>query len=241
MSSSKKEKIAKEEREWNSIDNAVVESNMFLWKYRSQLLTGLVILILLVGGYLAYQNFYVDSRNNDAYKVLAKGQDYFSMQQDSLALYGDGNGYNGFEKIIQEYGSTDAGNVAKYLAAISSYNLGKYEQAQNYAQDFKANDLVLKNEVQGIIGDCLVNQGKVKESISYFINAAKGFDNQYYSVIMYKKAGLAYKQLKDYDKMEETFKIIRDQFTTGDVASSSPIVLEAQKYIDEAQMLKKQG
>lgn len=77
---------------------------MFLWKYRSQLLTGLVILILLVGGYLAYKNFYVDSRNNDAYKALAKGQDYFSMQQDSLALYGDGNGYNGFEK---SYKSTD--------------------------------------------------------------------------------------------------------------------------------------
>lgn len=239
MSSTKKEKIAKEEREWNSIDNAVVESNMFLWKYRSQLLSALVIIILLVGGYLGYKYFYVGPKNNEAFAALAKGEEYFQMQQDSLALYGDGNGYVGFDKIIQEYGSTDVGNYTKYLAAVSSYNLGKYDLAQNYAKDFSANDLVLKYQAQSLIGDCLVNEGKVQESISYFMNAAKGYDNQYYSAIAYKKAGLAYKQLKDYENMEKTFQTIKEQFTSGNAATSSPIVLEAQKYIDEAKMLKK--
>lgn len=238
MSLSKKERIAKEEKEWNSIDNAVVESNMFLWKYRTPLITGLVIVILIIGGFLAYKHFYVVPRNNSASKALAPGQNYFAQQNDSLALYGDNNGYIGFEKIITEYGSTDAGNVAKYLAAVSAYNLGDYNKAKTYAQDFKASDLVLQYEAQALIGDCLMNEGKTEDAITYFLRAAKGFDNPYYSPIMYKKAGLAYKQLKNYDKMAEMFQTIKDQFTTGNEQTSSPIVLEAQKYIDEAKMLK---
>lgn len=237
--SSKKDKIAREERDWDRIDEAVADSGLFLGKNMKPILTGIGIVVVIACLYLGYKYFVVAPKNIEALNAMSTGENYFKMGQDSLAFYGDSNGYIGFEAIIKEYGSTEAGNAAKFYAAVSAYNLGAYDKAKAYAEDFSANDLVLQYEAKAIVGDCLANEGKLKEAIPYFIKAAEGLDDVYYSPIMYKKAGLVYKELKDYDKVIEIFTLIKDKYTTTNVATNSPIIKEANKYIEEAQLLKK--
>ncbi len=53
---------------------------------------------------------------------------YFEKDSVDLALFGDGESY-GFMDIIDDYGSTSAGNLAKYYSGICYYNKGEYEDA----------------------------------------------------------------------------------------------------------------
>ena len=44
---------------------------------------------------------------------MFKGEQYFAKDSFNLALNGNGADYEGFEAIIDQYGSTSAGNLAK--------------------------------------------------------------------------------------------------------------------------------
>ncbi len=229
---SRKEREQSEERDWNKIDEAVIESGSFLMKYRNQILVGVGVVVLLIGAYWAYKSFYVGPKTKEAQAAIFKGEQYFMAGQDSLALFGDGNAYIGFEAIINEYGSTKTGDLAKAYAGISYARMGKYEQALNYLKGFSGGDEMITPAVKGAIGDCLVNTGKAQDAIFHFEKAAKEANDALLSPIFYKKAAIIYRDLKNYDKVIELFTKIKNDYFT------SPEAGEADKYIQEATILK---
>ncbi|MFR9167018.1 MAG: tetratricopeptide repeat protein [Dysgonomonas sp.] len=204
----------------------------FLGKYQKQILIAVGVVIVVVCGFLAYKTFIVKPKNEEAQKAIIRGQQYFEQRQDSLAVYGDGNGYVGFETIINQYGSTKTGNIAKYYAGISYYRLGKYDQAISYLKGFSSNDKMVQYTAKGVLADCLVNTGKSDEALKYFLDAAKGADDNLLSPIYYKKAGVIYRDQKNYDKVIEIFTTIKDNYM------SSAEAADADKYIEEAKLLK---
>ncbi len=64
--------------------------------------------------------------------------------------------------MINEYGSTKAGNLAKIYAGVSYANLGQYDKALSYLKDFSGKDAMLSQLVNGAIGDCLIIQVSLK-------------------------------------------------------------------------------
>ncbi|MDR1884076.1 MAG: hypothetical protein LBR26_15055 [Prevotella sp.] len=235
MSSKKKQAELREEKDWQKIDVAVRESEHFLEKYQKQLLIGIGIVAVVVSGYLAFGRFYLEPRNTEAQVAIFKGEQYYRNGQDSLAIYGDSNGYAGFESIISDYGSTNAGNLAKLYAGICYANLGQYDKALDYLKGFGGSDKVLSQLVNGAIGDCLGNTGKENDAVSYYIKAAKGVDNPVQSPVLYKKAGLIYRNQGNYDKVIEVFTIVKNQYM------NSPVAMEVDKYIEEANLMKAGG
>ncbi len=232
MSSKKKQAELREEKDWEKLDHAVIESENFLIKYSNQLLIGLGVIVLIVCAYLAYDHFYLSPKNKEAQSAMFRGEEYFREGRDSLALYGNGNDFIGFEAIADQYSSTKAGKLAKAYAGICYANLGKYDEAINLLKSYNGNDKLFAYLVNGTIGDCLVNTGKQQEAVGYFEKAGKGVDNMIQSPIFYKKAGLIYRELGNYDKMEEMFTVIQNRY------GNSPLAYEARKYITEAQTLK---
>lgn len=232
MSSKKTNKGAEQPNEWEKIDHAVVESGQFVDKHLNKILAAIAVLVVVVCGYMAYDHFVATPKLEQAQNAIFRGQQYFEMGQDSIALVGDANGYIGFEGVISQYGSSETGKTARLYAGICHARMGNYEKALEYLKSFKANDLVLQHLAQGTIGDCLVNLERAEEAIPYFLNAAKGTDNVVQSPIMYKKAGLVYRELKQYDKVIEVFSIIKNNYM------NSPLAQEADKFIEEAKALK---
>lgn len=232
MSSKKKQAEQREEKDWEHIDNAVFESENFLAKHSKKLLIGLGVLVIIACGFLAYKQFYIKPLNQEAQVALYKGQEYFGMSQDSIALYGDGNGYVGFENISLDYSSTDAGKLAKAYAGLCYANLGQYQKAIEYLDGFNAGDKLVSKSIKGTIGDCYDNLGKYDEAIKYYEKAAKEIDSDLYSPIFLKKAALVYQSQGNYDKVIEIFTNIKNQYANSTVAR------DADKYIDEATILK---
>lgn len=233
MSSKKKQAELQEEKDWEKIDSAVHGSEHFIEKYQKQLLIGIGVVVVIVCGYLAYQQFIVSPKNKEAQVALFKGEQYFRNGQDSLAIFGDPKtGYVGFESVIDEYGSTQAGKLAKLYAGISYANLGQYEKALDYLKGYSGSDKIISQLVNGTIGDCLDNTGKADEAVSYYEKAAKAVDNPSQSPILYKKAGLIYRNQGKYDKVIDVFTIIKNQYANSLQAG------EAERYIEEANLLK---
>lgn len=232
MSSKKIKNEAHTPNEWEKIDRAVGESGQFVDKNHTKIIAAVVVLLVIIAGYLGYQNLIVKPKLAEAQKEMFKAEEYYRQGKDSLAIYGDASGNLGFETIIEKYGSTDAGNVAKLYAGISHARMGNYDKALDYIKAFSSDDKILQYLAQGTIGDCLVNTGKTQEAIPYFINAAKGADNLVQSPIMYKKAGLIYRDMKEYDKVIEMFSLIKNNYM------NSPLAQEADKYIEEAKLQK---
>ena len=160
--------------------------------------------------------------------AMFKGEQYFARDSFALALNGNGADYEGFEAIIDQYGSTDAGNLAKAYAGICYYKMGDTQKALDLLKSFSRKDQMVSPAVTGLIGDCYVNMGNTKEGISYFEKAAKEADNEVISPIYLKKAGIAYENLKEYDKAVKAYTTIKDKYYTSMEAS------DIDKYITRA-------
>lgn len=229
---SRKQRERSEEQDWNKIDETVIKSGSFIMNYRNQILIGVGAIIVLIGIYWGYKTFYVEPQTKDAQVALFRGEQYFQAGQDSLALFGDGNAYMGLEYIINEYGSTKTGDLAKAYAGLAYARLGQYDKALDYLKGFSGGDAMVTPAVKGAIGDCLMNTGKAQEAVSYFENAAKDANDPLLSPIFYKKAAMVYRDMNNHDKVIDLFTKVKNDYM------ASPEAQEADKYIKEANVLK---
>lgn len=227
---SKKHSEEKTQKQLETIEETLTSSEQFLEKNQRTILIVLAVVILVVGGYLAFHYLYKQPKNQEAQAAIFKGERYFQNSQDSLALFGNNNDYIGFEAIIDEFGGTKTADLARAYAGISYSRLGNNEKALEHLKKFKGGDLMITPAVEGAIGDIYMNMGETQNAISSFLKAAKQADDEMLSPILYKKAGQAYLQEKNFDKAIETFTIIKDNYL------NSPEAQEADKFIEQARL-----
>jgi len=230
--SAKKTKESKAEKNFENIGEALTTSEQFLEKNQKSILIGLLIVVIAVGAFLAYNYLYRIPRNETAQAAIFKGERYFQSGEDSLALFGNGNDYIGLESIINQFKGTKTADLARAYAGISYNRLGNNEKALEHLKKFKGGDLLITPAVTGAIGDVQMNMGQTEEAISSFLKAAKEADDQMLSPIYYKKAGIAYMSGANYDKAIEVFTQIKENYI------NAPEAQEADKFIKQAELLK---
>ena len=206
-----KEKDTNKELE---VEEIVSKSEQFIENNSKKIIYGIIAVALVVGAVLGIKHGYLVPQEKKAAAAMFKG--------------GNGADYEGFEAIIDQYGSTDAGNLAKAYAGICYYKMGDTQKAIDLLKSFSGKDQMVSPAVTGLIGDCYVNMGNTKEGISYFEKAAKEADNEVISPIYLKKAGIAYENLKEYDKAVKAYTTIKDKYYTSMEAS------DIDKYITRA-------
>jgi TolA-binding protein len=114
--------------------------------------------------------------------------------------------------IIDNYGRTPAGNLAKYYAGISYLHLGKYKEAISYLEDFKTGDLLLKPVATGAIGDAYAEQGNKEKAAKYYADAAEINTNAFTTPIYLLKLGRMYEQLGNKEKALATYQTIKEKY-----------------------------
>ena len=229
---SKKQRETGTETNLDNINEALSSSEQFIEKNQNAIMIGLGVVIVVVLAVLAYHNLYLKPKNEKAQAAIYKGERYFENQQDSLALFGDGNNYIGFEEVMNKFGGTKTADLAKAYAGISYSRLGENEKALEYLNKFKGGDKLITPAITGAVGDVYVNLDKSDKAINNFLKAAKDADDNMLSPIYYKKAGLAYMHIKNYDKAIETFEMIKKTYM------NTPEGQEADKYIEQAKLSK---
>jgi TolA-binding protein len=167
-------------------------------------------ILILVGGYFAF-NYYKNNQNDLAQKEMFQAVYYFEADSLDKALNGDGNNL-GFLEIIDEYGITDAGNLAHYYAGVSYLKQGKFELARLYLEDFSASDLLIQARAYSLVGDSYMEEQKYDDAAKYYSKAANYKPNKYFSPSYLMKEALAYEKLNQPDKARETYDKIINQY-----------------------------
>lgn len=197
------------------VEEIVSRSEQFIENNSKKIIYGIIAIALVVAAVLGIKHGYLIPQEKKASAALFKGEQYFARDSFALALNGNGADYEGFEGIIDQYGSTDAGNLAKAYAGICYYKMGDTQKALDMLKSFSASDNMVSPAITGLIGDCYVNMGDVKQGISYFEKAAKQADNEVISPVYLKKAGIAYESLKQYKDAVKAYSTIKDKYYTS--------------------------
>jgi TolA-binding protein len=167
-------------------------------------------ILTMVGGYFAF-NYYKNNQNQLAQNEMFQAVYYFEADSLDKALNGDGNNL-GFLEIIDEFGITDAGNLANYYAGVSYLKQGKFELARLYLEDFSASDLLIQARAYSLIGDSYMEELKYDEAANYYSKAASYKPNKYFSPTYLMKEALAYEKLNQNTKAREAYDKIITQY-----------------------------
>jgi len=182
-----------------------IEENKQLLSY---IATGFVV---LVGGIVAFREFYQKPRAIEAREAFFQAQIYFEQDSLQLALNGDGQNMGALD-VAAEYGGTEAGNLANYYAGIAYLNLGEYENAIRLLDEFKGKDPMLKIVATGAIGDAFMELGQTGEALDYYHKASRISEVGYTTPFYLKKAGLAAEMLSKYDQAVGYYQRIKEEY-----------------------------
>jgi tetratricopeptide (TPR) repeat protein len=176
----------------------------------------LTAVLLIVGGYFGYQ-YYKDTQETEAQREMFQAVYYFEADSLDLALNGDGNNL-GFIDIIDEYGITDAAELANYYAGAAYLKQGKFEVARLYLEDFSSNDLLVQARAYSLIGDTYMEENNYEEAARYYEKAANYKPNKYFSPAYLMKAALAFEKNNQIDKAIAAYdKIINEYFDSAEI------------------------
>ena len=155
------------------------------------------LVLLVLGGLIyGYRALVAQPRVEKAAEMIAEAQVRFNAETPDfeLALNGDANGL-GFLDVIEQYGSTPAGNLAKHYAGICYLKTGDLEQAAAYLAKFKpvkgVAGAIINAQNLGLQGDVAVAQGDYKQAVALFNKAAAAAENNLTTPLYLRKAGQA--------------------------------------------------
>lgn len=163
---------------------------------------GIILVAAVTFGYLY---LFRNPRLNKAMEAYNKVE-LTAMGNDSIAAAG-------YQKVADEFGGTDGGNLAALSAAESFYNAGKYSEAAKYLKKFKTSDEVAGANADILLGDCYVNMKKYDDAIDAFKKAVKDANgNPQIAPRALLKQAVVFDEQKKYDKALECYETIKTDF-----------------------------
>ena len=211
--------------EETAIDQPLSKTEEFLQQKDNQKkIVYVFIAIILIVAIIFGWHWMSQNNNEKAQNEIWNSELLFDQGQYEQAL-------EGFEAVVDEYGSTRAGNTAKAYAGLYHKNLGNYEDAIKFLQDFDGNDNVIAPAILSALGDCYVDKENpdYNKAAQTFEQAAKAANNAQYSPLFLRKAGLAYEAAGDQKNALNAYQNIKDNWAETSIAQSIDKYIERVK------------
>ncbi|MBR0078002.1 MAG: tetratricopeptide repeat protein [Bacteroidales bacterium] len=177
-------------------------------------LLGILVVVILI---IALFRFIITPRNQKAAEAIMAPIEQFTLALgtgDSLAFAAalDGNEEtDGFLTIIDDYGSTKAGNTARYYAAVCYLQQRDPEEALDMLLKYKKNDDNVWYKAQLLIGDLYDEQGDVENAKKYYKHAMKG-NTELVAPEAAFKLGMLYEREENWSEAYNNYQFIQDKF-----------------------------
>jgi tetratricopeptide (TPR) repeat protein len=197
----------------------------FFAKNRNLILGVVFGIVLLIGGYLLYKFLYQAPREKEAVSAMYQAEMQFKRDSFASALNNPGGGFEGFADIVENYGGTKAGNTAKLYAGLCQLNLGKFQEAIDYLDDYDANDDITPSVKYGAMADATAELGDIEKAYGYYEKAANAGSDEFTAPFYLNKLGLLQFSKNQNDKALSTFKKIFEEYPASQEAR------EAEKFI----------
>ncbi|MBQ5701216.1 MAG: hypothetical protein IIV68_03750 [Alistipes sp.] len=218
----------------NPQDAAVVEAvskteQFFQENGKKVIIAVAAIVVVAVAGYL-FKHLVIDANADKAAELIVDAQDRFAVENAdyALALNGDENGA-GFLDVVEQYGSTASGNIAKHYAGICYLRLGDLENAEKYLSMYKAVKSIPAEVVNaqnlGLRGDIAVEKGEYEAAVALYKKAVAASANIYTAPLYLYKQVLAYAALGNKAEALKCLEALQADYATSIEAREAEKVL----------------
>lgn len=223
----------KEENEELIVDVQEVYSKTetYIEENKNVLVSIIAGIALVVGGYFAYNSFYLDPLQEEAQQEMFMAEKYFAMDSMNLAIYGNQT-FAGFIEIVDNYGSTQAGNLANYYLGVAFLHLGQFEACIDALQDFSTDDEILMSMALGASADAYMELQDLNKAASYYKKAAGASGDEFSTPMYLMKAGKTFELLGAYDEAIEAYtEIKKDYRKSPEAAAVDKFIARAETFV----------
>lgn len=198
----------------------------FFEENRNLIIGIIVTAAICFAGIMIYNTLVLKPRAAQAIEQVQRAEVQFARDSFQLALTNPGQGYPGFLDVIDEYGNTPAGNLARYYAGICYLNLGSYDAAADYLNQFDADTDLLATMKAGALGDIKGEQQDFDGAIASYRKAVSEADENYLLGGYYlNKLGMLLHNQGQNEAALEAFQRLKKDY------GQSPAAADADKYI----------
>jgi len=180
---------------------------------RSVVLAAGAVIVVVVAAVVG-MNFYMGQRAQEAVDRMSGAVRAWESGDYRGALDGTDT-FMGLTAVIDQYGSTSSGNLARYYAADAHFQLGEYDEAldlfESYDKD--ANHL----GAAAFAGEAAIhaNRGNNDEAGDLYRRAATIFTSDVTTPIYLLKAGQEYELAGEKGDARRVYEQIRDDYPTS--------------------------
>lgn len=183
-------------------------SEAFFMKNKKAIIGAIVAVLVVIAGFFVYRTYIAAPRAEKASTELAKSQELFNNEQFDKAG-------EGFLKVINNYGGTDAANLANLYLGLCYANQNKWQEAVKYLENFSCkDDAMISPSAKAALGNAYANTGNIDKAISALKDAASMADSKSINDANYSLSATfliqAGQLLESQNKNDEALKLYKD-------------------------------
>lgn len=192
--------------------DVLLKAESFWKNYQKQILIALTAIVVVVGGWYGYKSFILEPKEQQASDAIYKAEQNFAKDSLKAALNGEGT-TRGFLYIINNYGGTKSGNLAKYYAGVCYLRTGDFNNAVKYLKDFSTDAKQIQMMAYGCLGDAYSELNKNDDAVTYYKKAAEAFDDDQWNASEYLfRAGLKLELMGKTKEAVDVYKELKEKF-----------------------------
>lgn len=179
-------------------------------KYRGALIAAGVGIIAIFLGVLGW-TYYQAGQSDRADEALGAALPLFESGSYQEALDGTPE-TPGLLEVADEYGSSEAGNLAQFYAASALFQLGRYEEAGEYFEAYDGGEDVFG--AAAIAGQAAVAEqaGDHAEAGRLYERAARRYESEATAPGHFMEAARNYEAAGKYDAAREVYEAITEDY-----------------------------
>ena len=214
-------RLSKEELESDPLIENYNRAAAYVTENKGFIISTAIALVIIIAGIFGY-NYYSSAQEQEAQQLLSVAENYYNQADYENALYGDEFELTyGFDQIAEEFPRTNAGNIANYYAAVSSFELGDVENALMYMEDFDVPKGILGVGPLSFHGKLLMANESFEAAADKFVQAANWDENSVTTPSNLLEAAQAYYKAGNLERADElAAKIVEEYPQSGQIADS---------------------
>ncbi|KAF0151749.1 MAG: Tetratricopeptide domain protein [Ignavibacteria bacterium] len=210
-----KKKISKKELKEDKLVTSYYKFQNFFMESQAKILIGFGVIAVIVVAYILYTNK-VKNDNQAASAMVAKVIPLLETGAYQVAVDGvPAQNITGLKKIVDDYGNTEEGELAKILLANAYIITGKSEEALNLYDDYSGSNTLLKASALAGKAGILESKKEYEEALGLYQKAAIIDETNPSNPEFLLKAGIANLKLGNKKEAKVLFETIKKDYTTA--------------------------
>ncbi|OGU68571.1 MAG: hypothetical protein A2499_09025 [Stygiobacter sp. RIFOXYC12_FULL_38_8] len=224
-----RKKISKREMKEDKLVTSYYKFHDFFMANQAKFLIGLGVVAVIVVAYILYTNK-IFNDNKAAAALVAKVTPLMEAGSYKMAIDGvPAQNITGLKKIVDEYGSSEEGELAKIMLANAYSITGNSEEAYKLYNDYSGSNYLLKSSALAGKAGVLETKKEYEDAADLYQEAAKIGKANPSNPEFLLKAGIAYLKAGKKEEANALFETIKKDYVTA------VPYMELEKYLVQAE------